>query len=297
MPKENRKYKDSVFVDLFYSDETAAKNLLGLYNALHGASLTDESLIKKVKIENILYKNFNNDISCQVNNEVFIFGECQSTVNPNIPLRYAMYAGRAYEQILDKRDRYRTQLVKIPTPEFYVFYNGKQDYPAQRELSLSDAFMARPGGNSMELKVTVININTNKAHRLLADCRVLREYSQFVETVRAYRNEEDAIKKAIEECIGKGILAEYLIRKGSEVRNMLVAEYSYEEDLAVKQEEARQEGISQGAKQERTRIALRVLASTKSIKKTAHILDLDEQTVADIAAANPAIDIDDRETD
>lgn len=297
MPQKNRKYKDSVFVDLFYSDETAAKNLLSLYNALHGASLTDESLIKKVKIEDILYKNFNNDISCQVNNEAFIFGECQSTVNPNIPLRYAMYAGRAYEQILDKRDQYRTQLVKIPTPEFYVFYNGKQDYPAQRELSLSDAFMARPGGNSMVLKVTVININTNKAHRLLADCRVLREYSQFVETVRAYRNEEDAIKKAIEECIGKGILAEYLIRKGSEVRNMLVAEYSYEEDLAVKQEEARQEGISQGAKQERTRIALRVLASTKSIKKTARILDLDEQTVADIAAANPAIDIDVRETD
>lgn len=297
MPKENRKYKDSVFVDLFYSDETAAKNLLSLYNALHGASLTDESLIKKVKIKDILYKNFNNDISCQVNNEVFIFGECQSAVNPNIPLRYAMYAGRAYEQILDKWDRYRTRLVKIPTPEFYVFYNGKQDYPAQRELSLLDAFMARPGGNSMELKVTVININTNKAHRLLADCRVLREYSQFVETVRAYRNEEDAIKKAIEECIGKGILAEYLIRKGSKVRNMLVAEYSYEEDLAVKQEEARQEGISQGAKQERTRIALRVLASAKSIKKTAHILDLDEQTVADIAAANSAIDIDDRETD
>lgn len=286
-----------MFVDLFYSDETAAKNLLSLYNALHGASLTDESLIKKVKIKDILYKNFNNDISCQVNNEVFIFGEHQSAVNPNIPLRYAMYAGRAYEQILDKWDRYRTRLVKIPTPEFYVFYNGKQDYPAQRELSLSDAFMARPGGNSMELKVTVININTNKAHRLLADCRVLREYSQFVETVRAYRNEEDAIKKAIEECIGKGILAEYLIRKGSEVRNMLVAEYSYEEDLAVKQEEARQEGISQGAKQERTRIALRVLASAKSIKKTAHILDLDEQTVADIAAANSAIDIDDRETD
>lgn len=94
MPKENRKYKDSVFVDLFYSDETAAKNLLSLYNALHGASLTDESLIKKVKIEDILYKNFNNDISCQANNEVFIFGEHQSTVNPNIPLRYTMYAGR-----------------------------------------------------------------------------------------------------------------------------------------------------------------------------------------------------------
>lgn len=249
MAKENREYKDSVFVDLFYSDETAKKNLLSLYNALHGTDLTDEGLIKKIKIEDILYKNFNNDISCQVGEGVFVFGEHQSSVNPNIPVRYAMYAGRAYEQILDKRDRYRTRLVKIPTPEFYVFYNGKKDYPVQKELSLSDAFMAGPGSNSMELKVTVININADKAHDILNKCKVLKEYSQFIRAVRAYDDEKDPIKKAIEECMGKGILAEYLERKGSEVRNMLVAEYSYEEDIQVKQEEARIEGIEQGIEQ------------------------------------------------
>ena len=51
MAKENREYKDSLFVDLFYSDETAKKNLLSLYNALHGTDLKDEGLIRKVKIE------------------------------------------------------------------------------------------------------------------------------------------------------------------------------------------------------------------------------------------------------
>lgn len=243
--KENRKYKDSVFVDLFYSDETAKRNLLSLYNALHGTDLRDEGLIKKVKIEDILYKNFNNDISCQVGEGVFVFGERQSSVNLNIPVRYAMYAGRAYEQILDKRDRYRTRLVKIPTPEFYVFYNGKQDYPVQKELSLSDAFMVTPGSNSMELKVTVININADKSHEILDKCDILKEYSQFICAVRAYADEENPIKRAIDACIEKGILAEYLKRKGSEVRNMLVAEYSYEEDIAVKQEEAKLQGIEQ----------------------------------------------------
>ena len=69
MAKENREYKDSLFVDLFYSDETAKKNLLSLYNALHGTDLKDEGLIRKVKIEDILYKNFNNDISCEVDNK------------------------------------------------------------------------------------------------------------------------------------------------------------------------------------------------------------------------------------
>ena len=34
MAKENKKYKDSVFCDLFYSDINAEKNLMELYNAL-----------------------------------------------------------------------------------------------------------------------------------------------------------------------------------------------------------------------------------------------------------------------
>ena len=93
------------------------------------------------------------------------------------------------------------------------------------------------------------SINSAKSHEILDKCRVLREYSLFIDTVRKYLDEEDPIKKAIEECIQKGILAEYLQRKGSEVRNMLVAEYSYEEDIQVKQEEARQEGLSIGLSQ------------------------------------------------
>ncbi len=291
LSKENRKYKDSVFVDLFYSDETAKKNLLSLYNALHDTDLKDEGLIKKVKIEDILYKNFNNDISCQVGTGVFVFGEHQSTVNPNIPVRYAMYAGRAYEQVLDKSDRYRTQLVKIPTPEFYVFYNGKEDYPVQQELSLSDAFMAEPRNNSMELKVTVININTDKSHIILDKCSILREYSQFISIARNYTNEKDPIKRAIEECIDKGILTEYLKRKGSEVRNMLVAEYSYEEDIKVKQEEAMQEGLSRGLSQGIEQMVVNALTNTKSIEQTALLLSLDEQIVKDIARAkNMTID-------
>ncbi len=41
-------------------------------------------------------------------------------------------------------------------------------------------------------------------------------------------------------------LSDYLRRKGSEVRNMLIAEYSYEKDIQVKQEEALQEGMQKG---------------------------------------------------
>ena len=245
MEKENREHKDSVFVDLFYQDETAKKNLLSLYNALHDTNYEDETIIRKVKIDDVLYKNFKNDISCEVNGQVLVFGEHMSTINRNMPLRCLMYVGRAYEQLVDSKARYRTTLVKIPTPEFYVFYNGEKEQPLERVLSLSDAFMNPARENSVELKVKVININSDKAHEILDKCGILKEYSQFISTVRKYSYEESAIKKAIKECIEKGILADYLKRKGSEVENMLIAEYSYEEDMQVKL----QEGIWQGRRE------------------------------------------------
>ena len=251
MEKENREHKDSVFVDLFYQDETAKKNLLSLYNALHDTNYEDETIIRKVKIDDVLYKNFKNDISCEVNGQVLVFGEHMSTINRNMPLRCLMYVGRAYEQLVDSKARYRTTLVKIPTPEFYVFYNGEKEQPLEQVLTLSDAFMNPVGENSVELKVKVININSDKAHGILDKCGILREYSQFISMVRKYSEEESAIKKAIKECIEKGILADYLKRKGSEVENMLIAEYSYEEDIQVKQEEAMQQGVQKGIRQGR----------------------------------------------
>ena len=263
MEKENREHKDSLFVDLFYQDETAKKNLLSLYNALHDTKYQDENVIRKVKIEDVFYKNLKNDISFEVDGHMLVLGEHQGTVNPNIPLRCLLYVRRAYEQLIDKKARYRTTLVKIPTPEFYSFYNGQKDQPLEQELRLSDAFINPAGNNSAELKMKVININSDKAHELLKKCDILREYSQFIDTVRAHSGEESAIKKAIRECIDRGILADYLKRKGSEVENMLIAEYSYEEDIQVKQQEAEQLGRTKG-RQEGLILSGRIFQTAKN---------------------------------
>ena len=81
---------------------------------------------------------------------MLVFGEHQSTVNPNMPLRCLLYLGRAYEQLMDKRARYRTTLVKIPTPEFYTFYNGRQEQALEQVLSLTEAFINPAEDNSAE---------------------------------------------------------------------------------------------------------------------------------------------------
>ena len=59
----------------------------------------------------------------------------------------------------------------------------------------------------------MININPDKHNPLLANCRVMREYNQFVEETRKHKEDKSALEKSVQECIVKGILAEYLRRK------------------------------------------------------------------------------------
>ena len=74
-----------------------------------------------------------------------------------------------------------------------------------------------------------------------------------MEIVQNYQisGEEEPYKKAIKECIERGILADYLMRKGSEVVNMLLDEYDYETDIEVQREEAREEGRKLGREEGR----------------------------------------------
>ena len=103
--KENRKYKNSVFVDLFYEDESAEENDIALYNALHDEPLPEGTKVEKIRVENVLYMNFQNDISFGVDGKVMVFGEHQSSINENMPLRSLMYVGRAYKKIVPVRER------------------------------------------------------------------------------------------------------------------------------------------------------------------------------------------------
>ena len=192
--------------------------------------------------------NFKNDISFDAGGKLIVFGEHQSTINENMPLRNLLYVGRAYEQLVPVEDRYKKKQVKLPKPEFYTFYNGEEAWAKEEVLKLSDAYLEQGGEKTLDLKVKMININPDQHHEILEKCPVLGEYSQFVEAVRAHQRtgEENALQNAVDECIRRGILSEYLRKKGSEAVNMLIAEYDYDMDIKVQREEAKEEGIRLG---------------------------------------------------
>ena len=241
----NRKYKDSVFTDLFGSDKTGKENFLALYNALSGNvfKLEEVSLERKV-IERSLYKTFNNDVSWEINGKLIVLVEHQSTVNENMPFRCLEYVTRIYEGIVPIKERYAEKVYKIPNPDFYVVYIGKKELPLEQDLRLSNAFYEKDG-SKLELVVKVKNCSDSKLLPLIGNCDILKQYCQFIEIVEQNYNRvfpKRSFKKAIEIAMEQGILTDYLDRKSREVINMLCAKYDYKMDIAVKKEEAFQDG-------------------------------------------------------
>ncbi|MGF7108817.1 Rpn family recombination-promoting nuclease/putative transposase [Treponema pedis] len=254
MSKTNRQYKDSVFVDLFANDEKAKERFLDLYNALHGTNLPLSVPVEKLRLDNVMYMSIVNDVSCLVDNKIIVLAEHQSTINENMPLRCLEYIARLYEKVQAPTDRYLRKLSPIPAPEFYVFYNGLEEYPEKTILKLSDAFAEKQDKPQLELTVTVFNINKDKGTEVLHRCKPLDEYSLFVEEVREQQelDSENGFTNAVKVCIEKGILKEYLQRKSREVINMLVAEYNYAEDIATQRAEERRIAYSKGIAQGRS---------------------------------------------
>ncbi len=238
----NRNYKSSVFTSLFQTCKSAKKNSLSLINALHGTDIKDESRIEHIDIESSIYMGLRNDVSFMLDDRLIVLVEHQSTVNNNMPLRSLMYIARLYERLTDIDSRYRKKLVKIPTPEIYVFYNGNDEQPEESIMKLSDAFIDLRGEFSLNLTVKVVNIKPKSkgGSELLDKCSVLREYSELVEIFKDFISEgvDRPAHEAIKLCMNKGILVDFLMEEGDEVENWLFAEYDRDVDIRIQREEA-----------------------------------------------------------
>ena len=152
-----------------------------------------------------------------------------------MPLRDLLYIARLMEKSVNKRSLYQSELIKIPTPHFVVFYNGKEKKPEDTTIKLSDAFLQKEKEPELELKVRYLNINRGCNPELMERCRTLREYSEFVARIRKYAVGEtaigEAVDRAVTECIGEGILADFLSGQRAEVIAMSIFEYNEEEEM------------------------------------------------------------------
>ena len=269
----NRKYKDTVFRMLF----TDRENLLSLYNAICGTSYDKSEELEIVTLENAIYMGMKNDLAFIIDTNLFLY-EHQSTYNANMPLRDLFYISGEYQKLVDHRSLYSSTLQKIPAPNFIVFYNGTEKKEERWVSYLSEAYENLSGEPNLELKVVTLNINVGYNKELMEQCRILREYSLYVSKVREYARDMElnaAVELAVNECIQRGILAEFLQKSKSEVIAMSIFEYDKEEEERKLRKAEFEAGVVKGKME--TAISLQSMGLP--VEKIAQAVNVDEKLV------------------
>ena len=281
-----RSYKDRLFRMVFREK----KELLGLYNAVNGTSYTDPEALTVVTLENAIYMNMKNDLAVVMDFYMNLY-EHQSTYNPNIPLRNLHYVARELRSWSNGRTIYGRQLVKIPTPRFFVFYNGRDMQPERQVLKLSDAFINPEEDPALELKVVMLNINLGRNKELMEQCHTLLEYAQFVDRLRTCEKSmgrEEAVKHTVDTCIREGILRDFLLKYREEAIEMCIFEYDEEETLRQLGQQSYEEGVAVGEEQMLLRKICTKLKKGKTPETIAEELEEDLPRVKAICEAAAA---------
>jgi predicted transposase/invertase (TIGR01784 family) len=255
-PDVNREYKNSVFTMLFDNEAV----LIELTNALFGTAYGPDTPVSITTLKNVLSYGLVNDLSYVLDDRLIVLVEHQSTLSDVMPYRMLLYIAETYGRLYDNRLQYQRHRFPLKRPKFIVLYNGDEEMKEDvLILRLSDMFTpytaesiaADTGLVDLELTVTVYNIKDGRNAHIVKGCKLLREYGIFTDTVRANRINKnmvlnEAMRKAVEDCIAQNILWEFLTKHKQEVIGMLLAEWDLDTALDVRGEERFMEGMEAG---------------------------------------------------
>lgn len=258
MPQVQREYRDRLFVKIF-SDKT---RLLSLYNAVNGTNHASADDMEVNTIEDVIYVTMRNDVSFVFQGFLSLY-EQQSTFNPNMPLRGFLYFSRLYQRYADDSRIYGSRLLKIPSPRFFVFYNGAREQEDRVTLRLSEMFEVEIPPGEFEWTATMLNINGGRNKDLMERCKDLQDYSTYVKIVeeskKKHADVKEAVCAAVDEAIRLNLLGGYFRKCREEAILDVLTEFDevsykkviYEDGVA----DGYEQGIEQGRAEAQTRIA------------------------------------------
>lgn len=259
----NRIYKDRLY-KMIFNDKS---ELLKLYNAINGTHYDDPAMLTITTLDNAIYMTMENDLSFIIDMRLALY-EQQSTVNPNLPLRFLMYITDIYSAYTKDMNIYGSKKVQIPLPSFVIFYNSVKSQPDRTEFLLSELFHPTTDQPALELKAVMLNINKGHNQELMNACHTLRDYSEYVARIRTYSAEmplTDAVEKAITECIHENILRDFLLKNRAEAKAMSIYEYDEEKTLRMFREEGYEDGERNGKIQATIEMCLEFNLSSDAI--------------------------------
>ena len=214
--------------------------------------------------------------------------EHQTTINPNMPLRFLSYVDELYKRYTSTSHKkiYGGDLIKIPAPEFYGFYDGNDTSFEQQTLKLSDAFETQ--SDKLELTVHVYNLADGMNDKLKRKCLPIGEYSIFSNAYKHFRQQkmeiDHAVDASIHYCLEHNVMKDYLRNNQKEVIDMFGFEWNEKEaqEALIKTGEARgklegkREGLLEGKNKATT-------LNIKNLMKNMHLSPEDAMKALGIA--------------
>lgn len=289
-----REYKDRLFKAIFGRNTEQSKRWrLDLYNALNNSNYTNPEELELNTIENVIYITMHNDVSFLVDSQMTLY-EQQSTYNPNMPLRGLFYFSQLYQQYLTKENKsiLRSTLIKIPAPQFIVFYNGKTKKPERFKLRLSEAFSGQIEEGDFEWSATVYNIGAEYNTGLQKKCKALYDYIRYTQRITDNLNKgmarEEAVQESVDWAEENWLLEGFFKEQKAEVIGMILTEFDEENTYRGWREDGIEEGIVIGRHEQAIEAAknlfkMNVLTHDQIAQATSLSLEEVEQLAKEIA--------------
>ena len=268
----NPQFRDSLFRDFF--NEPA--RLLNLCNALLNSNFLE---IEINTLDSTFFSALKNDLSCKVGNNFLVLIEHQSSINENMPIRLLSYVTELLQNLIRKKNLlYKQELILLPSPKFFVFYDGNnKSEPVQRIMKLSDAFNG--DSSSLELIVHSFNINLNMNADILNKCSYLHEYSTLISYVKFGISQNwsrrNSILYAIQRCIDENVMKNYLLQKREEVFSMLDLQWNFDD--------AKQAWFEEGHDNAMVSVAINMLREGISFEQIQKFTQLSDEHIQQLA--------------
>ena len=146
-------------------------------------------------------------------------------------------------------------------------------------MRLSEAFCHKPDEPGIEVRCRVYNINPDNNRTLKERSAVLEGYTYFVEKVRNHQKGnmslEEAVDRAIEDCIENHVLEDFFRDRKDEVKKMTHLDYTWEK----REQMIRKEEFEDGMEQEKRNTAARMVKLQIPLEQIAQAVGESVETV------------------
>ena len=131
----------------------------------------------------------------------------------------------------------------------------------------------------------MLNINKGYNEQLKKTYKSLGDYCKYTGRVRSYTKDmaiEEAVERAITECIEEGILAEFLLKNRAEAKKVSIYEYDEEKHLRMEREQSYVEGMEKGIKHEQCSLVKKLYSKGMNLEQISELIELDKEQVEEM---------------